>query len=172
MWGLCDCPHNCLAFRSCRGAVSISYLHIFIHEYFFSFANSDFLCGIVTFKQSTASEPCVTVAGTTAPWETLPEVLKMADYLEKHDQLLVSMAFLLLQAFKAKDLQQHLTEQLVRNGAVFFLNSRLLTLKREWDTVQVSLLHLSWYHLFNNNNNSDDICSFIYSICASIVGIL
>ena len=27
--------------------------------------------GIMTFKQSTASEPCVTVAGTTAPWETL-----------------------------------------------------------------------------------------------------
>ena len=104
--------------------------------------------GIMTFKQSTASEPCVTVAGTTAPWETLSAVLKMADYLEKHNQLLVSMVFLLLQAFKTGVLQQLLSEQEARNSVVIFLNSRLLTLKREWDTVQVNILHgalVFWY---------------------------
>ena len=85
-----------------------------------------------------ASKPCTTIAGTIAPWSTLLEVLTMSAFLEKNQELLVSMVFLLLNAFKNGELQKHLTSQEVINKVLFFLKSKLEELHKEWNAALVS----------------------------------
>ena len=89
--------------------------------------------------QSTGVKATVNIAGTAAPWSSLQDVLNMAVYLEKYENLWVPMDYLILRAWKCNALPMPptLSEEAAK-AILVYMHKRMKQLEEEWNIIQVS----------------------------------
>ena len=83
---------------------------------------------------------CEGIAETTAPpWNSLQDVLSMAVYLEKYENLWVPMDYLILRAWKCNALPMPptLSEEAAK-AILVCMHKRMKQLEEEWNIIQVS----------------------------------
>ena len=80
----------------------------------------------------------VNVAGTAVPWDSLQDVLTMALYLERYENLWAPMDYLLLRAWKcnALPLPPTLSEGAAK-AILVYMDMRLQQLEEEWNIILV-----------------------------------